>query len=194
MTCIRSSYSGWELFEVVDAGNGKIALKGSNNKYVSSENGTASMICNKTVIGTTEKFTFIRIGDSKVAFRGNNGKYICSMNGETAMICDKSVIASWESFTWGENSTTAKKLNMKKDAAEENVNMMYPNPSSGTIQIQTGSNEFNIEIYNSRGTLVKKVEKSRNSEKINIEHLSSGIYSVVIKEENKTTQKKLLIN
>ena len=195
MTCIRSSYSGWELFEIVDAGNGKVALKGSNSKYVSSENGTASMICNKTVIGSSESFAFINIGDSKVAFRSSNGKYVCSMNGSSPLICDKNEIASWESFTWGESNSTSKKLkNSQENIKNDDTNFLYPNPASGTIQIQTGSSEFDVEIFDSRGTLIKKVEKIHNSEKINIDNLSSGIYTVIIHDSNKITQKKLIIN
>ena len=196
MTCIRNSYAGWELFEAVDAGNGKIALKGSGGRFVSSQGGTSPMMCNKTAIGPNETFTFISIGDSKAAFRAGNGKYICSMNGSGPMMCDKNEIASWESFTWGENNAAARTL--KKAGGEfkknEDTNILYPNPCSDMIQIQTGSSEYDAEIFDSRGALIKKIEKGRNSEKINIENLPSGIYTAVIYSDDTITKKKLIIN
>jgi hypothetical protein len=194
MTCNRTTYSGWELFQVVDAGGGKIALKGSNNLYVSSENGASSMICNKTTIGAWESFTFINVGDWKVALKGNNGKYVCSMNGTSPVICDKSEIAAWESFTWGDSSTSKLSNSKKKVDDVDNENFIYPNPASGSIQIKSGLNEYRISIYNSLGAMVKSIEKSHDSEIVNIGQLATGVYSVKIVGEGKTIVKKIIID
>ncbi len=47
MFCNATVVAGWNQFLVVDAGNGKIALQ-NGSLYVSSENGTQAMTCNRT--------------------------------------------------------------------------------------------------------------------------------------------------
>lgn len=96
--CNRAAAAGWEQFTVVDAGGGKIALQ-NQGKYVSSENG-ASMTCNRTSLGDTEKFDWIAHPDGTFSLRGNNGQYVSSENGEQPMHCNRAVIDAWEKFRY----------------------------------------------------------------------------------------------
>ena len=98
MWCNRTTASGWETFTVVDAGGGKIALRGMN-KYVSSENGLNPITCSRTTIGDWEKFDWVVNADGKISFRGNNGRFISSENGAAAMTCNKATISGWEAFS-----------------------------------------------------------------------------------------------
>ncbi len=96
MWCDRTSASAWETFEVVDAGGGFIALKGSNGKYVS---GTSPMYCNATTIGSTEKFTWISPVAGQVQLKCSaNNLFVCSENGSAAMNCNRSSASGWETF------------------------------------------------------------------------------------------------
>jgi beta-glucanase (GH16 family) len=97
MTCTSTAAQAWEQFTIVDAGNGKVALR-AMNKYVSSENGTQAITCNRTTIGDWEKFDWVPTGDGKVTFRGNNGKFISSENGTQAMTCTRATASGWEAF------------------------------------------------------------------------------------------------
>jgi len=97
MWCNRTTAQAWEQFVVVDAGNGKVALK-SMDKYVSSENGTQPITCNRTSISATEQFDWVTNADGTVGFRGNNGRYISSENGTQAMTCNRTSVSGWESF------------------------------------------------------------------------------------------------
>jgi len=98
MRCNRASASGWETFTIIDAGEGKVALR-SMNKFVSSENGSATGItCNRTTISDWEKFDWIVNANGKVSFKGNNGKFISSEGGESVMKCNRAMIAGWETF------------------------------------------------------------------------------------------------
>lgn len=97
MWCNRPTTQAWEQFTVVDAGNGKIALR-SQSKYVSSENGTQPITCNRATIGDWEKFDWIPTADGKVTLRGNNGRFISSENGQQAMTCTRATAAGWEAF------------------------------------------------------------------------------------------------
>ena len=87
------------LFTIVDAGPGKIALRGSNGQYVSSENGNGAINCNRSVIGWWERFDWVEFADGSVGLRGNNGRYISSENGGQ-MTCTRTTADAWERFTF----------------------------------------------------------------------------------------------
>ncbi|WP_223148863.1 T9SS type A sorting domain-containing protein [Aquimarina sp. RZ0] len=78
------------------------ALKGNNAKYVSSENGTKPMTCNRNQIGGWEKFEIKVIGSTNgndiVTLKGNNGNYVSSENGTKPITCDRPRVGAWEKF------------------------------------------------------------------------------------------------
>jgi endoglucanase len=76
-----------------------IWLKGSNNQYVSSENGTKAMNCNRPSVGGWEQFTVVDAGGGKVALRSQS-KYVSSENGTTAITCSRTAFGDWEKFDW----------------------------------------------------------------------------------------------
>ena len=80
-----------------------ITLKGSNNLYVSGENGTTAMNCNRTTAQAWEQFTVVDAGGGKVALR-SQGKYVSSENGVSAITCNRTTIGAWEQFTWVSNA------------------------------------------------------------------------------------------
>ncbi|WP_460680230.1 family 16 glycosylhydrolase [Mucilaginibacter koreensis] len=77
-----------------------ITLKGVNNQYVSGENGTQAMNCNRPTASDWEKFTIVDAGGGKIALR-SMGKYLSSENGTQAITCNRTTIGDWEKFTWG---------------------------------------------------------------------------------------------
>lgn len=77
-----------------------ITLKGINNQYVSSENGTQAMNCNRATAGGWEQFVVIDAGAGKVALQ-SQGKYVSSENGAQAITCSRTTIGDWEKFDWG---------------------------------------------------------------------------------------------
>ena len=74
-------------------------LKGNNGKYVSHENGTKDMICNRTTPGTMEQF-YLRQGSSGFWYlKGvSNDKYVSMENGVKDMICNRNNVGAWEKF------------------------------------------------------------------------------------------------
>ncbi len=121
-----------------------ISLKGSNNKFVSSNNGSSAMMCDRPSVGDWEKFDIIDQGDGKVALKGSNGKYVSSNNGASPMKCDRSSIGGWEVFTWVDlgNSQFALKGSNGKYVSSEggNTGMMCNRSSIGaweTFNYQT---------------------------------------------------------
>ncbi len=75
-----------------------INLKASNNKFVTSSNGTNSMFCDRTTALEWEKFTVIEVDGGKVALKGSNEKYVSSENGTLPITCNRSSIGPWEKF------------------------------------------------------------------------------------------------
>ncbi|RYU92559.1 glucan endo-1,6-beta-glucosidase [Mucilaginibacter terrigena] len=76
-----------------------ITLKGFNNQYVSSENGTQAMNCNRPSPQGWEQFTVVDAGGGKIALRSQN-KYVSSENGTQAITCNRATIGDWEKFDW----------------------------------------------------------------------------------------------
>lgn len=77
-----------------------ISLQGSNGLFVSSENGTSAMMCNRSSAQGWEKFDVVDAGDGKIALQGTNGLFVSSENGQSAMMCNRTSIGDWEKFTW----------------------------------------------------------------------------------------------
>ncbi len=80
-----------------------INIKGSNNLFVSGENGTTAMNCNRTTPQAWEQFTVVDAGGGKVALQ-SMGKYVSSENGTQAITCNRTTFGAWETFTWVSNA------------------------------------------------------------------------------------------
>ncbi|HYC86785.1 MAG TPA: carbohydrate-binding protein [Chryseosolibacter sp.] len=78
-------------------------LRGSNSQYVSSENGTQAMRCNRPAVQAWEQFTVVDAGGGKIALRSQS-KYVSSENGAQAITCNRASISEWEKFDWVANS------------------------------------------------------------------------------------------
>jgi hypothetical protein len=83
--------------------NQTVSLKGPNGQFVSSENGTAAMNCNRASASDWEKFTIVDAGGGKVALQ-NMSKYVSSENGTQAITCNRTTIDGWEKFDLINNS------------------------------------------------------------------------------------------
>ena len=74
--------------------------------------------------------------------------------------------------------------------------VMYPNPTKGILNINLNSfnNSANIEIHNLLGQQVLSNVLTKRNNTISVNNLSKGIYLVIIKTNNTSTIKKLIIN
>ncbi|MEV6637476.1 PQQ-dependent sugar dehydrogenase [Actinoplanes sp. NPDC051470] len=91
-----------ERFDVVDLGNGAIALRSrASNQFVCAENGGAEpLIANRPTAGAWETFTLIRNTDGSESLRATvNGKYVTAENsGAQPLIANRDTIGPWEKF------------------------------------------------------------------------------------------------
>jgi len=79
--------------------NQTITLQGSNGKYVSSENGTSPMICNRDQALGWEKFFVQQDQYGQIALKGTGG-YASSEAGKAPMRSNRNSIGGWERFSW----------------------------------------------------------------------------------------------
>jgi hypothetical protein len=79
-----------------------IWLQGNNGLFVSSENGTQAMNCNRAAAQGWEQFYVGDAGNGKVTLQ-SMGKYVSSENAEQAMTCNRAVAQGWEQFDWFDN-------------------------------------------------------------------------------------------
>jgi len=76
-----------------------VTFKGFNNQYVSSENGTKAMNCNRATAQGWEQFTVVDAGWGKVALQSMS-KYVSSEDGTQSITCNRASYNTWEIFDW----------------------------------------------------------------------------------------------
>jgi|GEM_PF-4503812 len=73
---------------------------------------------------------------------------------------------------------------------------LYPNPSSGGVQIQLndGSGSSELFIYSSTGDIVLETEFVGNQIMLNLAKVANGIYVIKVRNDNGDIYKRLLLN
>ncbi len=77
---------------------------------------------------------------------------------------------------------------------KENRLMVYPNPSKGEVVLNTNFSYFDIRIYNLLGVEVFSQLNINNNQKLNLKHLSSGVYALKLISGSKKIIKKIIIS
>merc|ERR1712000_375526 len=90
-------------FTVVDAGSGKIALKGCRYGKYCADDGRFprnTVKCNRDALGSWEKFTLVVVdaGSAKIALKGGRYGLYCADEGNQ-ITCNRFWKRSWEKFT-----------------------------------------------------------------------------------------------
>ncbi|MCX6258492.1 MAG: DUF569 domain-containing protein [Bacteroidia bacterium] len=95
----RNNAGTLETFTMIDQGDGKIALKGSNGKYVSVDPKTGLLYARSIIVQDWEKFTLVKISEEWVAFKANNGKFVSAdKDNKLILIANRDSVKEWESF------------------------------------------------------------------------------------------------
>ncbi len=76
-----------------------VSLRGNNNRFVSSENGSQSMTCNRLNAGTFERFVVRAEANGTFSLRGNNNLFVSSESGLIPMNCNRPTVGAAERFT-----------------------------------------------------------------------------------------------
>ncbi len=74
--------------------------------------------------------------------------------------------------------------------------ILYPNPTSGELNIKTKTNLSKITIYSQTGALVKTINIKDNSNdvKVNVSDLPKALYIFEFQNDSEKTWKKVLVN
>jgi hypothetical protein len=118
----------------------------------------------------------------RFTIRDSMGDGICCSNGNGYYI----VKDSQNHTLFGDNNDgdfgtevshliSVKAMNVGVDDQTEQALKIYPNPTSGVLNIQ-GEGMTSLEVYNVVGQCIMKNEVNGNAAQINTEHLNSGIY------------------
>ena len=87
----------------------------------------------------------------------------------------------------GDNST-----NISIDSDNTNI-LMYPNPTSTTINIRSSNIINYVSVSTIEGQVVKEYAPEKTTITINTDNLNAGIYILKVKTEQKTFTKKLVV-
>jgi len=179
VTCTRTTAGTWEQFAVVDAGNGKVALR-SQGKYVSSENGTQAITANRTSFGWWETFDWIVNADGTISLGGYNGRYVSSENGQQAATCNRQTISGWEAFRY----TVVGNARLAAPVATASPAELtaYPNPVAGllTYALPTGTEAHTLTIADATGrTVLTRTYGNTGAQNVfDVSGLANGLYVV----------------
>jgi hypothetical protein len=85
-------------------------------------------------------------------------------------------------------------LNTDKQVGyDENTVKIYPNPTTGILQIeQKDNNVLNIKIYDNLGRLVLQKQSNSSISHLDISNLTDGIYFIAIQGDNEFFSSKIL--
>ena len=83
LVCDRERIGGWETFELMPAGSGRVWLKADNGRFVTAEDGGGrELVANRTSPPAAwEEFQIALIGDDSVAIKTVNGRYVSADSG-----------------------------------------------------------------------------------------------------------------
>ena len=102
-----------------------------------------------------------------------------------------------EDNVWVATSTGVSKISSIPSSLNSvsNYNVeVFPNPSSGIITVSYDENLKNIEVYNILGSLIysEKIH-FQNEIELNLSHLTSGIYHLILSSEDQLLNQKIII-
>ena len=94
----RNAINAWEMFRLIDRGDGKVALQAVNGQYVCAEfGGGDGVVANRNTIGAWE--TFSNVIHTNYALQAANGQYLCAEgSGGGAVVANRNAINAWETF------------------------------------------------------------------------------------------------
>lgn len=103
----RTAAAGWELFQIIDAGGGTIALRVSETgRYVSADtNLGGQLVANRTAIGDWERFEWVDFNNGTIGLRARStGRFVSTDTNRGAnapLYADRATAGCWEAFSFG---------------------------------------------------------------------------------------------
>lgn len=132
------------------------------------------------------------LSDLDVSNNSSLTLFTCPSN--PSLICIKvfDVAYAEANFTKPADATfsTSCTLNTSDFNLMQNISI-YPNPTSSSVSISSSTKILSLELYNLLG---KRILITKNSNKLDLSNLNSGVYLVKIQTEKGETTKKIIKN
>jgi len=104
------------------------------------------------------------------------------------------VFLTINSGNFGKKIIKTDSIDYISEISENNNFIIYPNPAKDYINIKFSDNsEKEISIISQTGQIIFKKECFETETKIKINNFNSGIYFIIVEENNKISKQKLLI-
>ncbi len=94
---------------------------------------------------------------------------------------------------WSEHSTQFCIAVSNIESAENNTNEIYPNPTTGIINLEFSDIISKIEIYNNLGQMLIHSDVSDKNASVNLNDLPNGIYMIKVTTGNETIVKRFVL-
>jgi hypothetical protein len=190
--CANSTNQNYEGFEVVDAGNGYIALLATNGYFVKADKKRYGYIYTEPdllredidtkQITEDAKFIWEDLGNNEFALYSKSmGLYVrveSNTGPENPLYAASNIIGEAETFTTNlsQLSTTEAHIQSIK---------LYPNPTNGILQLKNINEPYSYKIYDVSGKILKYQTNTLNKQ-IDISSFSSGLYYLEVIVQNRT--------
>jgi hypothetical protein len=118
-----------------------VTFKGNNGLYVSGEDGTKAMNCNRPTSQGWEDFFVVDAGHGKVALQSMN-LYVSSEDGVNPITCNRVAYSTWEVWDWipaADGNVTLRGTNALYISSENGVK-----PMTCTRAVAQGWEEFGV--------------------------------------------------
>lgn len=95
------------------------------------------------------------------------------------------------------NNETSKTITVMQREGIDEVNglqaKLYPNPTNGRVNIETGANMTSMELYTIQGSKVRQYNANGTTASIDLSGLASGVYMLRITTDNGSTVKRITL-
>ncbi len=100
-----------------------------------------------------------------------------------------------EHMSWDTTSVSVYVGMNNENLIDEQKQIIFPNPSTGVVYLNTDINPTKIEVYGLDGCLIKKIH-DKNTSTIDLSGLNSGIYIIKIfnNKNNEVIYRKIILN
>ncbi len=89
-------------FIIQSTDDNQIAIRASNQKFLSTEGGSSEMTSSRENYDGWERFTWIDLGNNEFGLYGNSG-FVSGEGGGTGITCNRTSLSGWERFSWIES-------------------------------------------------------------------------------------------
>lgn len=184
--CANSDDSSYTGFQVIDAGNGYIALRAPNGYlvkadperygYVYTEPDLLREDDNTTAVTENAKFIWEDLGNDEFALYSKTlGLYVRAESNtgpNNPLYAASASIGDAETFSTNLSALSVNELSY-------NALYFHPNPVKNTLYVKNLNGEFSFSIYDVSGKLIRKSNNVLSPE-INMSNLNRGLYFIEI--------------